>query len=339
MFDILDLQKKVVAAVGPSGHEQAVGQVFAELARPFVDEIKVDDMYNVICHKKPSGNNPNPARVMLAGHMDAIGIYIKSIDEKGFLWIDRVGGLNPATLLNKPVRFIRTGVLGAVRAVGTADVNKLTYNDVYCDIGAKDREDALKMVQLGDTAVFDQEPVEIAGGCITTPYADDLIAGITMLLTMEQMKDSENDIYYVFTTQEVVGCRGALNAAYGVDPDYGVAIDVNPIGDTPTQNPHASELGLFKGPAITKRDGSHIANLEIVDLFTKAAEENGIPYQYALFSAGGTDASSIQKSHDGVKATCIGIPTRHIHTPCETYNTDDVKNAARLLAAFLSKKL
>lgn len=333
MFNVFDLQKKLVAAALPSGHEQNVGAVLAELARPFVDEVYTDALGNVICHKKGPGK-----RIMMPGHMDTIGFMALYIEDEGFIRFDGIGGHSPATLIGTPIRFAN-GVRGTIRPAKFADLSGKTFSsikisDLYIDIGARDKAEAELLVHIGDVAVFDTEPRLVAGNNIMTPYADDLIACVVLLLTMEQLKDkqTDNDLYFVFSVQEEVGLRGATTAAYGIDPYMGIAVDVCSTGDTPT-SVDKMVVKIGAGPTVKIKDSSLICSPQVVEHLRSAACDAGIAYQDEILTAGGTDSGAMQRTRGGVYSGCISIPTRHIHSPGELFCIGDVEQAAALLAA------
>lgn len=331
MLNILELQKKLVAAALPSGFEGRQADVLEELARPYVDEIYRDALGNVICHKKGPGK-----RLMMPAHMDVIGFIATYVDDKGFIRFATIGGHTPLLLINTAVRF-EGGVRGCIRyagedPVGSRKMGAVDIGDLYIDIGAKDQAEAESLIHVGDVAVFDYEPVAVAGGNIMTPYADDLMACIVLLLTMEQMGDSPNDLYYVFTVQEERGLLGAKTSAHRIAPHMAIAVDLTRTGDTPTETV-PMEVSLGKGPAIKIKDSGTIANPQVVRHLRAAAEKAGIAYQDEILLAGTTDAASIQRVRDGVLTGTLSIPGRNIHTPGETINENDVIQAAKLLAA------
>ena len=332
MLNILETQQKLIACALPSGFEEPQAALLAELARPFVDEITVDTLGNVICRKKGKGK-----RIMMPGHMDVIGFLAVYIDKKGYIRFTNIGGHTPAFLLGTPVRF-ENGVKGTICASEKIDNNKppmaAELLDLYIDIGAKDYDEAAALVDVGDVCVFDTEAVAVAGGNIMTPYADDLMACIVLLIAMEELqgKQSPNDLYFVFSTQEERGLKGAKVCAQHLKPDMGIAVDLTRTGDTPAETVKM-EVSLGKGPTIKIKDSSHICNPQVVQLLRAAAKKAKIPYQDEILLAGGTDAAAIQKSPGGVPAGVISIPGRNIHSPGEMINAKDVELAGKLLAA------
>ena len=330
-MDICKTLQTLNAAFGPSGDESGVAAVIADFARPYVDEITTDVMGNLICHKKGSG-----PKVMFAAHMDSIGLIVTHIEKEGYLRFGKVGGISPTEILYTPVRF-KNGVRGMVAASESADTAKLKLDDLYLDIGVTSEEEAKALVNVGDVAVYDTATVE-AASCVISPYQDNRIACVVLLSALEQLGKSENDLYFVFTTQEEVGLRGARTAAYAIDPDYAVAVDVTSCGDL-LGSKHRCSSVQGGGAAIKVMDGSVISHPQVVRMLRKLAEEKHIAYQMDILQAGGTDAGAIHQSRAGVYTGGISIPCRYVHTPTETIRKSDVEACAALVCAFAESKL
>lgn len=335
MFDTLTLQKQLVEAALPSGFERGVGKGLAELAAPFADEVGADALGNVICRKKGTGD-----KIMLAAHMDVIGFMVTFIDEKGYLRFETIGGHTPAFLHRTPIRF-ENGLHGVIMCENWADESKKNLNDIrlnslYIDIGAGSREEAEKLVSIGDVAVFSGEPCE-QNGMVLTPYADNLVSCIVLLKTMEALKSSPYDLYFVFTAQEEVGLRGAGTAAYGIHPDMAIAVDICGTGDTLSQSDAYLDVKLGKGATVKIRDASLICNPQVVEFLRKGAERASVPYQDEILLSGGTDAGSIQRVHGGILSGGVSIPTRNTHSPREIYSLNDVEGAVKILVSSLSE--
>ena len=335
MVNILELQKKLTAVALPSGFEKPQGEVLMELAKPLVDEVWRDALGNVYCHRKGPGK-----KIIFPAHMDVIGLMVTFVDDHGFLRFEPVGGHSPAGLIGTTVR-LESGVRGSVWPDATAQVEKHGYgevdiHDLFIDIGASSKEEAEKLAPIGSLCVFDTQSVEIAGGNLMSPYADDLTACIALLMAMEELqgKERKNDLYFVFTVQEEVGLRGAKAAAWEVDPDLGIAVDVTRTGDTPGEiDGQRMRVALGKGPTVKRKDSSVQCNPQVVELLEKAAKAAKIPFQTEVLLAGGTDTAAVQKSRAGVLAGCVSIPCRNIHSPGEIVNLKDVENVGKLLAA------
>ena len=330
-MDMMNTLTDLVSAFGPSGCEGEISQVIEGLARPYVDEISRDVMGNLICRKKGSG-----PRVMFSAHMDSIGMVATHINEKGFVHVGPIGGVNAARALYAPVRF-QNGTKGLVCTAADADLSKLKASDLVIDIGAKDGEEAEKLVQVGDIAVYDT-PTRTACGRVLSPYMDDRIACLVLLMVMEQLGETGNDLYFVFSAQEEVGCRGAKTAAWAIDPDFGIAVDVCGTDDVPGAK-HTVTALCGKGAAVNVMDRSVICHPEMVKRLTGLAEEHAIPVQKSVSRVGGTDAGPIHQTRAGVYTGGISIPCRYIHTPTELVDLGDVQACADLAAAFARCKL
>ena len=318
------------SAHGPSGDEGDIRAVIHQLASPWADEITSDVMGNLVAHKKGSG-----PKVMFAAHMDSIGFIVTHIEKEGFLRVGKLGGISPKDVLNTPVRF-KNGVRGVLVAEEKAE-DKLKLEDCYLDIGARDEEQARSLVQVGDTAVYDTAVTEVNGRVIS-PYLDDRIACAILLKAMEQVGPCENDLYFVFTVQEEVGTRGAKTAAWSVDPDYGIAVDVTDVDDTPGSGKYGT-CKLGRGAAVKVMDSSVICQPEVVKALEQCAQDKGIAVQRDIIRAGGTDAGPIHVTRTGVRTGGISIPCRYIHTPTEMADLSDVQSCVDLTVAFAQAKL
>lgn len=318
------------SAHGPSGDEGDIRAVIHQLARPWADEITSDVMGNLVARKKGSG-----PKVMFAAHMDSIGFIVTHIEKEGFLRVGKLGGISPKDVLNTPVRF-KNGVRGVLVAEEKAE-DKLKLEDCYLDIGARDEEQARSLVQVGDTAVYDTAVTEVNGRVIS-PYLDDRIACAILLKAMEQVGPCENDLYFVFTVQEEVGTRGAKTAAWSVDPDYGIAVDVTDVDDTPGSAKYGT-CKLGRGAAVKVMDSSVICQPEVVKALEQCAQDKGIAVQRDIIRAGGTDAGPIHVTRTGVRTGGISIPCRYIHTPTEMADLSDVQSCVDLAVAFAQAKL
>ena len=330
-MELFELIKTLNAAHGPSGDEGEVREVIASLAAPYADEVTADTLGNLLVHKK----GPGP-RVMFAAHMDSIGFIVTHIEKEGFLRVGRLGGISPKEAAYTPVRF-QNGVRGVVVPEEKADFGKLKLDECYLDIGAKDEEDAKKMVQVGDTAVYDS-PSFVNGGKVVSPYLDNRISCAILLKTLEMVGESQNDLWFVFTTQEEVGLRGGRTAAWEVNPDYGIAVDVTDVDDTPGSE-KSGTVGLGKGAAVKVMDSSVICHPEVVGKLEALAKEERIPAQRDILRAGGTDAGAIHITRTGVKTGGISVPCRYVHTPVEMADLGDAEHCTRLCAAFARCRL
>lgn len=330
-MDIFETLRALNACFGPSGREDGVAAAIRRLAEPYVDECRVDALGNLLCHKKGKG-----PKVLFAAHMDSIGLVVTHIDENGFLRFAPVGFLPPHEVLSAPVRF-QSGVKGVIALEGKVEGKDIKLEHLYVDIGARDEKEARSMVRVGDMAVYDTAPFR-SGSRIFSPYLDDRIACVVLLMAMERLGETDNDVTFAFTVQEEVGLRGAKTAAYGVEPDYGIAVDVTDSDDIPSA-PHACSSAAGKGAAIKVMDDSVICHPAVVAKLEELARGENIPCQLDILRFGGTDAGAIHQSRSGVYTGGISIPTRYVHTPLEMAEVGDIEACAALVAAFAQARL
>lgn len=326
----MELLKKIISAFGPSGREDEVREVIKNEIEPFVDEVWVDNMGNLICHKKGNGK-----KLMMAAHMDEIGIMVTHIDKNGFVRFAPVGGVYPQNCIHRAVKF-ENGVEGVISGEGKTPMRDWSLDKMYVDIGAESYEEAAKMVTIGDMAAFDGKFM-VMGKKVTGKTMDDRIACYALVEAVKKAKDCPNDFYAVFTTQEELGLRGAKVAAQIIEPDMAIAVDVSSVGDTPESS--IIDLTLGKGPSIKIRDASYIISPLARDFMTKCANEAGIPYQLEAASFGGTDTGAVMLTGTGVPAATTSIPCRYIHSPQETVHLDDVENEIKFLTKMIETKV
>lgn len=330
-MDMITILERLTAAYGPAGQEGEVARVIEELAAPYCDKIKRDTMGNLICRKKGKG-----PKVMFSAHMDSIGLVATHIEEKGFVRVGAIGGVSPAKVLHTPVRFAN-GQRGVVSAQTGVEISKLKISDLFLDVGASSREEAEKLVQVGDVAIFDTRLVQL-GSRVSAPYLDNRASCAVQLMAMSMMGETDNDLYFVFSTQEEVGLRGAKTAAWAIDPDYGVALDVTPADDEPGSK-HLVSSVLGGGAAVKVMDGSVICHPWMVDKLMALAGEQGIKAQRDVIRAGGTDGGAIHLTRGGVPTGGISIPWRYGHSPMELVDLADLDACAALVKAFAECKL
>ena len=330
-MELFELIQTLNAAHGPSGDEGGIREVIAGLAQLFADEVRTDTLGNLIVRKKGTG-----PKVMFAAHMDSIGFIVTHMEKEGFLRVGRLGGISPKEAAYTPVRF-KNGVRGVIVPEEKADFGKLKLDECYLDIGARDEAQARELVQVGDTAVYDSPCFE-NNGKVVSPYLDNRISCAILLKTLEEVTQSPNDLYFVFTVQEEVGIRGGKTAAWGVDPDYGIAVDVTDVDDTPGSE-KSGTVQLGKGAAIKVMDSSVICAPQVVSRLEALAKEGNIPAQRDILRAGGTDAGAIHITRTGVMTGGISVPCRYIHTPVEMADLSDAEHCVRRAAAFARSEL
>ncbi|MCR3922297.1 MAG: M42 family metallopeptidase [Firmicutes bacterium] len=322
-----ELLKKLSETYGPSGREEEIARVIREELQDYVDDIFTDKMGNLYAVKKGTGT-----KVMVAAHMDEIGVIVTYIDKKGFLRFGNIGGLSPYILLGQRVIF-SNGTIGTIGMEKVDDIKKLTLEKLYIDIGAASGDEASKQVRVGDIATSQRDAV-FAGNRIIGKAMDNRAGCAVLIQTMRELGETTNEVYAVFTTQEEVGLRGSRTSSYRVNPDLGLAVDVTLVGDTPEAP--TMNVSLGQGATIKVKDNSVICHPQVKELLTEIAEKNNIPYQFEVLTAGGTDAGAIHLTREGIPAGVISIPCRYVHTPGEMVDLDDVEGAVSLLKAFLS---
>lgn len=322
-----DILKKVTQAFGVSGNEEEIKDVIISEIRGFVDDIKTDAMGNLIAIKKGKKR-----KIMLAAHMDEIGVIATFIDEKGFIRFSNLGGVSAYNSLAQRIRF-KNGTIGCVNVEEKLeDYRNLKLGKMYIDIGCKSREEAEKFVKVGDTANFAGD-FSVQGDFAISKAMDDRSGCAVLIQLIKSQPKTDNEIYYVFTTQEEVGLRGAKTAAFGISPDCAVAVDVTVTGDTPECGMREVKLGC--GPAIKVKDSSYIAHPGVRRLLTDLADNSGIPYTLELLDRGGSDPGAVQTSGMGVPCGGISIPCRYVHTPVEMVSLDDLNNCVKLAGLFI----
>ena len=325
-----DLVLDITGIFGPSGDEELIRNFISELVSEYADEIKTDALGNLIVHKKGPGK-----KIMLAAHMDQIGLMATAVEESGYVRFAPIGGISPSTLVNQKVVF-KNGVIGVVSMEGKDCTASGPISKFFIDIGTGSREETEELISPGDNCIFYAPAVELANDIISSPYLDNRVSCAVLIEVLRSLKALQYDAYFVFTTQEEVGLRGAKAAAFGIMPDLGIAIDVTGTGDI--INPaHIMSVKLGAGPTVKIKDASVICSPMVRRLLEQTAEKHQIPYQPEILEYGGTDTASIQLTGTGIPAGCISIPTRYIHSMSETCSMSDVENAARLLTALLEE--
>ncbi len=325
------LLEELTQTSGISGEEKEIRALIRKEIEPYADEITVDVMGNLIARKgkKKVGGK----RLMISAHMDEIGLMASHIDERGFVYVAAIGGVSPLTCFGARVRFTN-GTEGVIYAE-TSKMEKVpTIAQLFIDVGATSAEDC--PVKVGDTAVFVRPFLDL-GNRMVSKAMDDRIGCLVAIETLKSIKKSPNEIYFVFSTQEEVGIRGARTSAYAIDPEVGIAVDVTLSADTPHGDQGNPVLG--GGPCIKVRDGSLIAHPKVIAAMKKAGKNAGVETQMEVLRFAGTDAGAIQLVRSGVPAGCLSIACRYVHSPSEMVDLKDVKDAILLLTDLASKPI
>ena len=314
-----------------SGREERVREKIEKLIAPFCHECYVDKLGNLIALKKGTGSGK---RVMLAAHMDEIGFIVTVIEDNGFVRIAPVGGISFAAAAYCGV-VSEKGVRGTL--VPEAKVKPADYKTdaFYIDIGATSKKKAEAKVSIGDFFVLTPKLERLSGERVCGRPLDDRIGCAVLLDIAERLWSEElcDDVYYVFSVQEEVGCRGAKTAAFAVSPDVAICFDVTATGDVPSATPMACALG--GGAAVKIKDSSVICDEGVVKELCATAERHGIKYQREILLAGGTDTSAMQLAGSGAAVGALSIPTRYIHSGSEVCDLSDAAACARLAVEFI----
>src|SRR3990170_1485743 len=335
-MDLFNTLERLSNACGVAGREDEVRTLMMELLKPDVDEIKQDKLGNVIGIKRGKKGTPT---VMLAAHMDEIGLMIKNVTKEGFIQFSKIGGIDDRILVSQRV-LIHTdkgpiaGVIGSKppHILKEEERKKVTEADeLFIDIGASDKEDAKKMgVHIGDAVSFDVKFVRV-GGNAATGKAFDNRAGCTALIgIMKNLPPVDCTVYAVGTIQEEVGARGAGVSAFGLYPDVALALDVTVAGDVPGVREVEAPAKMNKGPSLTVADYGLITPPKVLRWLIDTAEETGVPYQLETGMHGSTDAGRISLTREGIPSGVMSIPVRYIHSSTSMLSLDDVENTVKL---------
>ncbi|HJT80342.1 MAG TPA: M42 family metallopeptidase [Chthoniobacterales bacterium] len=337
--DSKDFLKLLVETPSPSGYEHDVQKLVRQRIKPWCDEVRTDVMGNVFGIRNLSGK----PRIMLAGHCDQIGFLVNHITDEGFLHLDPIGGVDPVVATSQRVSIMTRkglvpGVIGrkAIHLMDDEDKKRVPkIHDLYIDIGANSKKDALKLVTIGDAGIFVQPYVDLANDRAVSMAFDNKMGTwiVTETLRLLHKRAFDGCVIGVSTVQEEIGLRGATASAFSSEADVGIALDVAHGTDTPgIEKKRAGDFHVGKGPMIYR--GANI-NPHVFDLLVAAAEKEKIPYQVASAARGtGTDANVMQLSRGGMATGLLSTPLRYMHTPNELLSLEDLENTARLLAAF-----
>jgi len=340
---LAEILEKLSNACGVAGREDEVRSLIKKFLKPYVAEVKEDTLGNVIGVKKGKKNAP---KVMLAAHMDEIGLLVKTISKEGFLQFTKIGGMDDRILLAQKV-IVDTekaplhGIIGSKPGhIQKEEERKkvITYDELFIDIGAENQEEAKKMgVRIGDPVVFDIRFARVGKDIVIGKAFDDRVGCAIMVEAMKRLEKTECTVYVVGTVQEEVGLRGATTAAFGISPDVGIALDVTIAGDVPGVKEVEAPIKMRKGPSVTIADSGLITHPKILRLLIDTAEEHNIPYQLETGLPGSTDAARISMTKEGVPSGVISTPTRYIHSPASLLSLEDAENAVKLTVAAIQK--
>lgn len=324
---------------GTSGREEAVREfLIAHLPKDV--SYTVDALGNLIVEKQ--GANRAKNKVMLASHMDEVGLIITYITEDGFLRFACVGGIDSRALFGKAVKVGEQGVSGVIGGKAVHQLTKDEKNtvpeaeDLLIDIGARTKAEAESLVSLGDNAYFDSEYIEFGDGFIKSKAIDDRAGNLIMLEMLQS--DLPYDMTFCFTVQEEIGTRGAAAVTDTVAPDYAIVLESTTASDLPDVSGYRQVCKTGGGAVVGFMDRGTVYDKSLYDLAFRLAKENGIPCQTKTMVAGGNDASAIHKAAGGVKTVAVSVPCRYIHSASCVAKKEDIDSVARL-ARVLSETL
>ena len=335
----LHFLKHLLNTPSPSGYEQQIQKVVREFAGAFADEVRTDWHGNVLAAVNPTGF----PRIMLAGHCDQIGLMVKHVDDQGYLWCDPIGGWDVQMLIGQ--HMVVWGAAGPVRGViARKPIHLLTneerlkvpeVKDLWIDIGAAHREEALSIIAVGDPVTFELGMRELRNELAAAPGMDNKVGTWTVMCALQRIAvlKPEAAVYAVSTVQEEIGLRGAMTSSFSIDPHLGIAVDVTHATDCPTvEKKQFGDVKLGKGPVVFRGPNVNPVMHEQLKLL---AIEKEIPIQISgLSKPAGNDANVMQISRGGQATAIVAIPNRYMHSPVEVISLDDLDNAAQLIAEF-----
>ena len=325
MFEAL---KNITSLHGISGREQQVLKYIQQQITPFVDKVYSDTLGNLVAVKKGSG-----PRIMIMANIDEIGLISTFIDENGFVRAAPVGKFEVAGMINKTVTF-ENGVRGIFALGDKVEIKNAGTSDCYIDIFAKDRREALNMIDIGMSAKFDSIAFETEN-IVVSGALNNRLGCYVLMEVIKSLKEFNGELYFVFTSQKEIGLRGAKVSGFEISPDLAIAVDVTRAAQTPDSSPACCRLG--GGAAIKIRDAGVVCTASVVEALESTAKENDIKYQRDVRAKSDSDIAAVQAGGRGVKVGAVSIPIRYCHTSVECANKDDIDSAIRLLSAFIQK--
>ena len=336
---MLNTLKELCRLDGVSGNEDEVRRYLIDKATPHADRLHVDPIGSLIVFKKGKKSTGN--KLMLAAHMDEVGVIVTHITDDGFLKFDFVGGVDRRVAIGKPVVIGQNkipGVIGlkAVHLTAKEERKKVPKTDsLYIDIGAKDKQSAQQRVEPGDYGAFVCRPEEFGDGLFKARAIDDRVGCAVMLKLLEE--DLPLDVTFAFTAQEEVGTRGAFGAAFSVTPEIALVLETTTAADLPGVEGHRRVCSPGKGPVISYMDGGTIYDRPLFETLRRLAEENRIPWQTKEYISGGNDARTIQRSKSGVRVAALSAAVRYLHAPASVGSVADFESMLKLTRLFLDE--
>jgi len=335
--------EKLSNVCGVTGNETPVRELLIQFMEPYVEQIIVDRLENVIAIKK---GKPDKPKIMLAAHMDEVGLMVKTITKEGFLRFSKIGGIDDRILpAQKVAVHTKNGIYPGIIGSKPPHIQKeedrrkvLTFDDLFIDVGAENKEAAVKMgISIGSSVAFDTKYTALNKNLVMGKAFDNRAGCLAMVETLKLLGDTDCTVCAVGTVQEEVGLRGAGTAAFGVDPDVALALDVTVAGDVPGVREYDTSVKTGKGPALTVSDSGLITHPKVLRWLLDTAEEEKIAIQLESGLMGSTDAARIALTRQGIPSGTISIPTRYIHSPNAVLNLQDIENSAKLAAIAIKK--
>lgn len=333
----MELLKKLVEVPGVSGYENNIREVMKEEMKAWVDEIRIDRIGNLIA-KKGSGS----PKIMLAAHMDEIGLIVKYIEKSGFIRFDTIGGWDERILPGRMVRIYGSkgpvnGVIGSkpVHLMEKEEMKQqIKVNQMFIDVGAKNSKEVEKMgISIGDFITHYGSVETLYGSRICGHGFDNRIGCFELIEIVKGVKNFKGTLYAVGTIQEEIGLIGIRGSAFGINPDVLVALDTGLVGDTPETKQNEIAASLGKGPILEIKNAVYVINPLVKKWIEDTAKKTKIPLQYEVTNVAADDASVGAIIREGIPSGCISTGTRYLHTPTEVVDMNDVKNVIKLMIA------
>lgn len=334
-----ELLKELCLINGTSGDETLVRNAIIEKIKDYC-EYRVDNLGNLIALCK--GKKSSEKKLMIAAHMDEVGFIVTYIRNDGTLCFNEVGGVDTSVVIGRQVTVGNNGICGVVGSTAIHNLSKEQresapkYADMYIDIGAESKEEAEKMVSLGDSVYFDSEFAELGGNCVKSKAIDDR-AGCALMIQLIR-EGVDYDTYFVFNVQEEVGLRGSTVSSFAVAPDFAIVLEATTASDIDGVGGAKKVCSLGNGPVVSFMDRSTIYDKELYSMAFDIAAEFGIPCQTKTMIAGGNDSGAIHKSRGGVRTIAVSAPCRYIHSPSCVINMEDFENML-ILTRELAKRI
>lgn len=326
------LLKKLTEASGVSGNEGEIRNIIIEEIKDYVDSYHIDKIGNIIAYKN---KDKSDRKLMLAAHMDEVGLIVRGIDEYGLLQFTTVGGIDKRVLVSKPV-YVGDKKLNGVIGAKPIHLQKkeerklaLSIEDLYIDIGATDKKDAERYVSIGDYVTFNTCYKEFGDKKAVSKAFDDRVGCAVLIDAIKELEDES--FVAAFTVMEEIGLRGAGPAAYSVEPDFGLILEGTVCYDEEKLDSHLSPTSQGKGPALSLIDRTTIYDREMRDKIIDIAVKNKIPYQFRKSAMGGNDSGMINTSKSGCSTTTISVPSRNIHSTASVLDRRDYENTLNLV--------